>query len=115
MSKLGVVSLLAAITGLGILAPLDRAQSSIAPGTSSPIVAESPSTTPDHALVDPSYKSPTEKTRLRTYFFDAFGPYPIAGAALIAAVNQGEKTPPEWGRALAPMDSDSVPTSPLLR
>src|SRR6202021_2577241 len=89
---------LAAITSLGILAPLARAQSNIAPGTSSPIVAESPAAAPDRPLVDPTYRSPTEKTRLRTYFFDAFGPYPIAGAALIAAVNQSERTPPEWGQ-----------------
>jgi hypothetical protein len=27
-----------------------------------------------------------------------FGPYPVAGAALIAGVNQGENTPPEWGQ-----------------
>jgi hypothetical protein len=98
MSNLRVVSLLAAITSLGILAPLARAQSNIAPGTSSPIVAESPAAAPDRPLVDPIYRSPTEKTRLRTYFFDAFGPYPIAGAALIAAVNQSERTPPEWGQ-----------------
>ena len=41
---------------------------------------------------------PTEKMRLRTYLFDAFGPYPIVGAALIAGVNQYEGTPPEWGQ-----------------
>jgi hypothetical protein len=36
--------------------------------------------------------------KLRAYFFDAFGPYPIAGAAAIAGVNQAEGTPPEWGQ-----------------
>jgi hypothetical protein len=98
MSKLRVVSLLAAIVSLGSLAPLARAQSSIAPGTASPIAAESTSSTPDQPLVAPAYQSPTEKTRLRTYLFDAFGPYPIVGSAFIAAVNQREKTPPEWGQ-----------------
>jgi hypothetical protein len=44
------------------------------------------------------YKRPTEKTKLRTYLFDAFGPYPIAGAAIVAGVNQAEGTPPEWGQ-----------------
>jgi len=34
--------------------------------------------------------------KLRTYLFDAFGPYPIAAATIIAAVDQSEKTPPEW-------------------
>ena len=28
--------------------------------------------------------------------FDAFGPYPIVGAAFAAGINQGENTPPEW-------------------
>jgi hypothetical protein len=44
------------------------------------------------------YNRPTEKMRLRTYLFDAFGPYPIVGAAFVAGVNQYEGTPPEWGQ-----------------
>jgi hypothetical protein len=101
MKMLGIVSLLAAITGLGVLAPLDRAQSSVATGTSSSIAGASaaPSTTPPP--LDPVYQKPTGKIKLRTYLFDAFGPYPIAGAALIAAVNQSERTPPEWGQNAA--------------
>jgi hypothetical protein len=93
-----MVSLLAAITGLGILAPLDLAQSSVALDTPSSLAGESPTPAMKPALVDPAYRSPTEKMKLRTYLFDAFGPYPIAGAALVAAVNQSEKTPPEWGQ-----------------
>jgi len=98
MKMFRVVSLLAAIASWGILAPLDRAQSAIASGTSSSVVGDSPSPTVKHPIVDSAYRSPTQKTRLRTYLFDAFGPYPIAGAALIAAVNQSESTPPEWGQ-----------------
>jgi hypothetical protein len=98
MKMLRVVSLLVAIAVRGTLAPLGRAQSSIVPGASSSIVGESPFPTTKLPLVDSTYRKPPEKTRFRTYLFDAFGPYPIAGAALIAAVNQSERTPPEWGQ-----------------
>jgi hypothetical protein len=43
-----------------------------------------------------TYARPTEKMKLRGYLFDAFGPYPIVGAALAAGINQGDNTPPEW-------------------
>jgi hypothetical protein len=46
--------------------------------------------------VDLTYIRPTEKTRLRNYVFDAFGPYPIVGATLAAGINQADNTPPEW-------------------
>jgi len=95
---LRVVSLLAAIAGLGILAPPDRAQLSVALGTSSSITGDSPIPAAKPPLVDPVYRKPAGKMKLRTYLFDAFGPYPIAGAAFIAAVNQSERTPPEWGQ-----------------
>jgi hypothetical protein len=32
------------------------------------------------------------------YAFDAFGPYPIAGAAFAAGINQWSNAPPEWGQ-----------------
>lgn len=44
----------------------------------------------------PAYIRPTEKTRLRNYFFDAFGPYPIIGAAFGAGMSQAGNTPPDW-------------------
>jgi hypothetical protein len=34
--------------------------------------------------------------KLRAYIFDAFGPYPIAGAAFVAAAGQASNKPPEW-------------------
>jgi hypothetical protein len=48
-----------------------------------------------------TYTRPTQKLRLRNYFFDAFGPYPIAGAAIAAGINQADNTPPEWGQGAA--------------
>jgi hypothetical protein len=50
---------------------------------------------------DLTYTRPTEKTKLQNYFFDAFGPYPIAGAALAAGINQADNTPPEWKQGAA--------------
>ena len=55
-------------------------------------------TTP--ASPDLTYIRPTEKTRLRNYFFDAFGPYPLVGAAFAAGINQADNTPPEWKQGL---------------
>jgi hypothetical protein len=43
-----------------------------------------------------TYTRPAQKTKLRNYFFDAFGPYPIVGAALTAGIAQATNTPPEW-------------------
>ena len=40
-----------------------------------------------------TYVRPTQKTRLNNYIFDAFGPYPIAGLAIAAGINQGTDSP----------------------
>jgi hypothetical protein len=48
------------------------------------------------ALPGLSYTRPTQKTKLRNYVFDAYGPYPIVGAAFAAGINQWQRTPPDW-------------------
>jgi hypothetical protein len=48
--------------------------------------------------LDLSYERPTQRTKVNNYLFDAFGPYPIVGAAFGAGINQGNSTPPEWGQ-----------------
>ncbi len=45
-----------------------------------------------------TYVRPTERTKVSNYVFDAFGPYPIAGAAFAAGINQLSNAPPEWGQ-----------------
>lgn len=45
---------------------------------------------------DLTYVRPTQKTKVINYLFDAFGPYPLAGAALGAGINQANNAPPEW-------------------
>jgi hypothetical protein len=53
------------------------------------------------AQPDLTYVRPSEKIRLHNYLFDAFGPYPIAGAALASGINQAYNSPPEWGQGAA--------------
>ncbi len=45
-----------------------------------------------------TYMRPSEKSKLTNYFFDAYGPYAIVGAAIVAGINQADSTPPEWGQ-----------------
>jgi hypothetical protein len=61
--------------------------------SSAAVLPSSPGTTRQSDL---TYIRPTQKTKLHNYFFDAFGPYPIVGAAFAAGINQAYHTPPEW-------------------
>jgi hypothetical protein len=98
---LRVVPSLIVLAGLGALAPLGKTQSAAA-GSSSVLTAVSPSPSTTGRKLDLTYSRPTERTKLRNYFFDTFGPYPIAGAAILGAINQADKTPPEWGQGASP-------------
>jgi hypothetical protein len=49
----------------------------------------------------PDYVRPSEHTKLVNYFFDGYGPYAIAGATIVAGINQADNTPPEWGGGAA--------------
>jgi hypothetical protein len=97
MKRFQAVPFLIAFTALGALTPLGKAQSAVDVGSSSTTgVSPSPSTT--RPQLNLTYKRPTERTKLRNYFFDTFGPYPIAGAAILGGINQAHKAPPEWGQ-----------------
>jgi hypothetical protein len=48
------------------------------------------------AKLDLTYERPSQRTMASNYLFDAFGPYPIAGAAFAAGINQFTNSPPEW-------------------
>ena len=50
------------------------------------------------AEANPTYLRPTERTKVNNYVFDAFGPYPLAGAAFAAGIGQLGNAPPEWGQ-----------------
>jgi len=87
--------LLIAIMSLGALASAANAQSvGYAEFSSSSAASPIPIV---HPQLDLTYRRPTERTKLRNYFFDTFGSYPILGAAISGGINQASKTPPEWG------------------
>jgi hypothetical protein len=92
-----VISLSIAIASLGTLASAGKAQFPAAAGSSSRN-GDFPSASTARPQTNLIYRRPTEKTKLRNYFFDTFGPYPIAGAAILGGINQADKTPPEWGQ-----------------
>jgi hypothetical protein len=97
MKTARALSLFALVAGLGIVAPLTKPQSIAASRTASSM-DDSSSSSPTPRPLDLTYHRPSNKTKLRDYFFDTFGPYPIAGAAIVAAVNQANSTSPEWGQ-----------------
>ena len=55
-------------------------------------------TTPEKS--DLTYIRPTERTKVSNYAFDAFGPYSIAGLAVVAGIGQLSNAPPEWNQGL---------------
>ncbi len=52
-------------------------------------------------VLNPTYVRPIQSTKLSNYVFDAFGPYPIAGAAFAAGIDQWTNAPPEWNQGVA--------------
>lgn len=85
--------LLLALPAVSLLA---GAQSLVDSRDSSGIVASTTAAQPDL-----TYTRPTEKTKIENYLFDAFGPYPAAGATFAAGIGQWRNTPPEWRQAEA--------------
>jgi len=90
------IHMLLAIGAMSALSILAKAQAPAdSKGSSSTHVLLVGSAVPQ---TDLTYVRPTEKTMLRNYAFDAFGPYSIASAGIAAGINQAENTPPEWGQ-----------------
>lgn len=46
--------------------------------------------------LDMVYIPPTQSIKLKTYVFDAFGPYALVSGAFFGGIDQATKTPPEW-------------------
>src|SRR5271157_4476851 len=91
MKMRGVTLLLLVLADLAALPMLAKAQSRARSGDSAGTVASTPP-----AQLGLTYTRPTRTTKLHNYFFDAFGPYPIAGAAFAAGIGQAHNTPPAW-------------------
>jgi hypothetical protein len=85
---------LVSIAALVAILPMTMRSQSPAPPLDS--VSTGASTTP--AQLDLTYVPPTQRTRDINYAFDAFGPYPLFGAALAAGLGQSNNSPPEWGQ-----------------
>jgi len=81
------------IASLAALPVQAKAQSLADSGDSSGTIAS-----PTPAQPGLAYTRPTQKTKIYNYLFDAFGPYPITGAALKAGFDQANNTPRDWGR-----------------
>lgn len=79
------------LVAVPVLSLLAKAQTLTDSGDSAGAVVSATSAPPD--LI---YSRPTQRTKLRNYVFDAFGPYPFAGAALAAAIGQASDKPPAW-------------------
>lgn len=94
---LQIIPLLIAFAGFGTFPSLAKSQTIGATYSSTDVASSSPSSTTQPQL-NLAYNRPTEKTKLRNYFFDAFGPYAIGGSAVLGGINQADKTPPEWGQ-----------------
>lgn len=92
MNMRRIMGLLLVIAGLAAI-PLAKAQTLV--DSKEPSGVPSSATTMQ-ALPDAPYTRPTEKLKLHNYFFDAFGPYPIVGAAFAAGISQANNAPPEW-------------------
>lgn len=85
-----VTAVLAAMAAMPVRA---RSQSSLSSGDP-PATLEITAPEP----LDLVYVRPTERTKVSNYAFDAFGPYPIAGAGVAAGIHQWTNSPPEWGQ-----------------
>lgn len=86
-----IMILLLIIVNLAALPVLAKAQSLPYSEGSSSTVTSTP--LPQSGL---PYIRPTQKTKIHNYLFDAFGPYPMVGAAIAAGTSQARDGIPEW-------------------
>jgi hypothetical protein len=90
-----VMFLLLATAALACLSLTANPQSTLDSGDSSAVLASAPS-----RQLDLTYVRPTQRILAHNYFLDAFGPYPIVGAAFTAGINQWNNSPPEWNQGV---------------
>jgi len=91
-----VIFVLAVAGAMACLSLAAKPQSLLSSPDASGSVAIAPS-----RQLDLTYERPTQRTMVRNYAFDAFGPYPIAGAAVVAGIHQISNAPPEWNQGAA--------------
>jgi len=87
-----VLSVVLVIVGVAALSAQARSQSqSYAEDSSDGSVSTAAVESPDMV-----YIPPTQATKLKTYAFDAFGPYAFVSGAFLGGIDQATNTPPEW-------------------
>lgn len=91
MKILHTALLLAGMATVATLPMMAQAKSLVAAEEPSSIAVNT-----EPAQIDLPYTRPTEQTKLRNYAFDAFGPYPIVGAAGVAGIGLADHSPAEW-------------------
>lgn len=91
MKTLQTALLLAVIAILATLPMRAKAQLPLASEDSSSTAAIAAP-----AQIDLAYTRPTQEIKLHNYIFDAFGPYPIVGAAAVAGIGLADHSPAEW-------------------
>jgi hypothetical protein len=85
-----LLSIVAVLAGLSVTARSQSiSYSEHSDGTAATTVSDLP---------DMTYVRPTHRTKASNYLFDAYGPYPIVGAASAAGINQMSNAPLEWGQ-----------------
>ena len=94
--KCRIMLWLLVVANFAALPMLAQAQSPPDSGNSSQTVASATPAQPGLA-----YTRPSQKIKIYNYLFDAFGPYPLVGAALAAGINQASNSPPEWKQGAA--------------
>lgn len=105
MTMFRVVPFLIALTAIAALAPAGNAQLAAgAPLSSSKAVSRSsdtpsPSVGSTQVQLNLTYRRPNEKAKIHSYLFDAFGPYPIAGAVVLGLLIRQAKRPQSGDKA----------------
>ncbi len=90
-----VFPILLTVAVLTAIPQFTRAQTPAGSGGSSTTTA-SPSSNTMQVQPGTTYTPPTSREKLHNYLFEAFGPYPILGAAFVAGIQQAKSHPPEW-------------------
>lgn len=90
--KIGRALLLSLVIAVLSTLPMQTGAQSVAFSGDSSTTVE----TTNSEQLDLTYVHPTQRTKVNNFVFDAFGPYPIVGAAFAAGINQFSNAPPEW-------------------
>ncbi len=94
-----VVFFVLVTAGLAVAAPNSSAQEPAAPELSATeVLPDKPSPNPVIPATAQIYVRPSEKQKLHSFEFDAFGPDAFLTSIAVAGFQQHADTPPEWGQ-----------------